>query len=59
MATLKLTEQQVLTLKAAWAFFNEQADHVESLSEALELDEDEEEVVLERINEVNDLIMNL
>ena len=61
MATLKLTEEQVLTLKAAWEYFVESEDHVEAMVEALELESEtnNSDIVEERINELGNLIMNL
>ena len=61
MAKLDLTDEQVLTLKAAWEFFVESEDHVEAMVEALELEEEENnsDMAEERINELTPLIMNL
>jgi hypothetical protein len=71
MATLELTEDQVLTLKAAWEFFVEDSDHIEAMVEALELEaedgvegEDEtsndaEAIAIERVNDLGELIMKL
>lgn len=36
MATLELTNDQVLVLKAAWEYFIEADDHIEALADALE-----------------------
>jgi hypothetical protein len=37
MATLNLTDEQLLVLRAAWEYFVESDDHLESMADALEL----------------------
>ena len=61
MAKLNLNDEQVLVLKAAWEFFVESEDHIEAMVEALELNSEENnsDIVEERINQLTPLIMNL
>jgi hypothetical protein len=74
MATLNLTDDQMLVLRAAWEYFVEDDNHIESMADALEMtpeergmDEDgeylegkdeESDPVAIRINELTNIILS-